>query len=97
MHTFHQDLVRLLGDGLIAWEDARAAATDPHDLEVDVRRAGLLSLTMSGDRRALTLAPTSTGGCEAAARRARARSSWVVRELRVWIDLLRHKALRCGP
>jgi twitching motility protein PilT len=47
MHTFHQDLVRLLEDGIVTWEDARAAATDPHDLEVDVRRAGLLSLTMS--------------------------------------------------
>jgi twitching motility protein PilT len=47
MHTFHQDLVRLLRDQVVAWEDARAAATDPHDLEVDVRRAGLLSLTMS--------------------------------------------------
>ena len=47
MHTFHQDLVRLLEDGVVSWEDARAAATDPHDLEVDVRRAGLLSLTMA--------------------------------------------------
>jgi twitching motility protein PilT len=47
MHTFHQDLVRRLGTGVIAWEDARAAATDPHDLEVDVRRAGLFGLTMS--------------------------------------------------
>ncbi len=48
MHTFHQDLVRLLAEGTITWEDARAAATDPHDLEVAVRRAGLLGLTMSG-------------------------------------------------
>jgi twitching motility protein PilT len=48
MHTFHQDLVRLIGAGVITWEDARAAATDPHDLEVDVRRAGLFSLTMTG-------------------------------------------------
>ena len=48
MHTFHQDLVRLLGEGTITWQDARAAATDPHDLEVEVRRAGLLSVTMSG-------------------------------------------------
>ncbi len=48
MHSFHQDLVRLLGEGVVSWADARAAATDPHDLEVDVRRAGLLSLTMSG-------------------------------------------------
>jgi twitching motility protein PilT len=48
MHTFHQDLVRLLRDRVVSWEDARAASTDPHDLEVDVRRAGLLGLTMSG-------------------------------------------------
>jgi len=47
MHTFHQDLVRLLEERQITWDDARAAATDPHDLEVEVRRAGLLQLTIS--------------------------------------------------
>jgi twitching motility protein PilT len=48
MHTFHQDLVRMLADGTIAWEDALDAATDPHDLEVEVRRAGLFHLAMAG-------------------------------------------------
>jgi twitching motility protein PilT len=48
MHTFQQDLVRLLAEGLVTWEAARQAATDPHDLEVAVRRAGLFELTMAG-------------------------------------------------
>jgi twitching motility protein PilT len=46
MHTFHQDLVRLLASGEIPWSEARLAATDPHDLEVEVRRAGLVHVTM---------------------------------------------------
>jgi twitching motility protein PilT len=46
MHTFHQDLVRLLESGEIPWSEARLAATDAHDLEVEVRRAGLVHITM---------------------------------------------------
>jgi twitching motility protein PilT len=31
MHTFHQDLVKMLAADVVTWADARAAATDPHD------------------------------------------------------------------
>jgi twitching motility protein PilT len=43
MQTFDQHLVTLLRDGAISREAAMAAATNPHDLTVELRRLGLVA------------------------------------------------------
>jgi twitching motility protein PilT len=41
MHTFDQDLCRLVMEGVVDLEDAKLVATRPHDLSVMLRRAGM--------------------------------------------------------
>lgn len=41
MQTFQQDLHRLITAGLVSIHEARAAATDPHDFDVFLRRNGV--------------------------------------------------------
>ncbi|HLZ36233.1 MAG TPA: hypothetical protein VKP64_00415 [Mycobacteriales bacterium] len=43
MQTFDQHLVTLLRDGVISRDAAMAAATNPHDLTVELRRLGLVA------------------------------------------------------
>ena len=43
MQTFDQHLVQLIRDGVITLEDARHASTNPHDLQVELRRLGLVA------------------------------------------------------
>jgi len=43
MQTFDQSLLMLYRDDLVALEDARGAASNPHDFEIMVRQAGLLA------------------------------------------------------
>ena len=43
MQTFDQHLVTLIRDGVITLEDAMAASTSPHDLQVELRRLGLVA------------------------------------------------------
>jgi twitching motility protein PilT len=43
MQTFDQHLVGLYRDRVITLEDAMAASTSPHDLEVELRRLGLVA------------------------------------------------------
>nr|WP_205705224.1 PilT/PilU family type 4a pilus ATPase [Kineococcus indalonis] len=43
MQTFDQHLVTLVRDGVVALEDAQQAATNPHDLGVELRRLGLVA------------------------------------------------------
>lgn len=42
MQTFDQHLLRLVGDGTVTYEEACAVATNPQDLTVELRAAGLL-------------------------------------------------------
>jgi twitching motility protein PilT len=44
MQTFDQALVHLYRDGLVTLEDAKAAATVPQDLELQLKREGLLQI-----------------------------------------------------
>ncbi len=43
MQTFDQHLVTLIRDGVITLEDARHASSNPHDLQVELRRLGLVA------------------------------------------------------
>jgi twitching motility protein PilT len=43
MQTFDQHLLHLIGQGAITLEDALAASTNPHDLTVQLRSAGLVA------------------------------------------------------
>jgi twitching motility protein PilT len=43
MQTFDQHLVALYGDRMITLESAMAASSSPHDLEVELRRLGLVA------------------------------------------------------
>jgi twitching motility protein PilT len=43
MQTFDQHLIGLLRDGIITLADAVAASTSPHDLQVELRRQGLVA------------------------------------------------------
>lgn len=43
MQTFDQHLVQLFADGIVDYEEACAAASNPQDLTVELRAAGLLS------------------------------------------------------
>jgi twitching motility protein PilT len=43
MQTFDQHLVTLIRDGVITLEDAMAASSSPHDLQVELRRLGLVA------------------------------------------------------
>jgi twitching motility protein PilT len=43
MQTFDQHLVQLIRDGVITLEDARHASSNPHDLQVELRRLGLVA------------------------------------------------------
>jgi len=43
MQTFDQHLIALLRDGIITLADAVAASTSPHDLQVELRRQGLVA------------------------------------------------------
>ncbi|RKS71397.1 twitching motility protein PilT [Motilibacter peucedani] len=43
MQTFDQHLVALLRDGVVTLEDALAVSTSPHDLQVELRRVGLVA------------------------------------------------------
>jgi len=43
MQTFDQHLVTLYRDRVITLEEAKAASTSPHDLEVELRRLGLVA------------------------------------------------------
>jgi twitching motility protein PilT len=42
MQSFDQHLVALVRDGVVELDDALAAASDPHDLTVELRRLGIL-------------------------------------------------------
>ena len=42
MQTFDQHLMALFRDSVITYDEAMAAATDPHDLTVELRRLGLI-------------------------------------------------------
>jgi twitching motility protein PilT len=42
MQTFDQHLIALLRDSVITLKDALAASTNPHDLQVELRRQGLV-------------------------------------------------------
>ena len=42
MQSFDQHLVALVRDGIVTLEDARAAASSPHDLSVELRRLGII-------------------------------------------------------
>ncbi len=43
MQTFDQHLIALLRDGVITLADAVSASTNPHDLQVELRRQGLVA------------------------------------------------------
>ena len=43
MQTFDQHLVRLVHDGAVSVEEARAAASNAHDLHVELRKLGLVA------------------------------------------------------
>jgi len=43
MQTFDQHLLNLLRDGIVTMQDAMGCATNPHDLQVELRRQGLIS------------------------------------------------------
>ena len=43
MQTFDQHLVALIRDGVVTLEAAMLAATNPHDLTVELRRLGLVA------------------------------------------------------
>ena len=43
MQTFDQHLVQLIRDGVVTLDDARHASTNPHDLQVELRRLGLVA------------------------------------------------------
>jgi twitching motility protein PilT len=43
MQTFDQHLVTLVRDGIVTLEDAQNAASSPHDLNVELRRLGVLA------------------------------------------------------
>ena len=43
MQTFDQNLVTLYRDGMITLEAAMEASSSPHDLEVELRRLGLVA------------------------------------------------------
>ena len=43
MQTFDQHLVQLIRDGVITLADARHASSNPHDLQVELRRLGLVA------------------------------------------------------
>ena len=44
MQTFDQALVELIKQGLVALDDAKAAATNPHDFELVLKKAGVIEL-----------------------------------------------------
>ena len=43
MQTFDQHLVELYRDRAITLDDAMSASSSPHDLEVELRRLGLVA------------------------------------------------------
>ncbi|HSF26433.1 MAG TPA: type IV pili twitching motility protein PilT, partial [Actinomycetes bacterium] len=43
MQTFDQHLVALIRDGVVTLEAAMLAASNPHDLTVELRRLGLVA------------------------------------------------------
>ncbi|GAB2675423.1 type IV pilus twitching motility protein PilT [Thalassiella azotivora] len=43
MQTFDQHLITMVRDGVVTLEDAMAAASNPHDLTVEMRRLGLIA------------------------------------------------------
>jgi twitching motility protein PilT len=43
MQTFDQHLVRLVHEGAVTVDEARASASNPHDLQVELRRLGLVA------------------------------------------------------
>ncbi|RMI08745.1 type IV pilus twitching motility protein PilT [Cellulomonas triticagri] len=43
MQTFDQHLVRLVGEGVVTYDEALAVATNPHDLTVELRAVGLIA------------------------------------------------------
>jgi twitching motility protein PilT len=43
MQTFDQHLVELISDGVVTIEEAQHASSNPHDLQVELRRRGLLN------------------------------------------------------
>jgi twitching motility protein PilT len=43
MQTFDQHLLALLRDGVVTMADAMGCASNPHDLQVELRRQGLIS------------------------------------------------------
>jgi twitching motility protein PilT len=43
MQTFDQHLVELYRDRVITLDDAMSASSSPHDLEVELRRLGLVA------------------------------------------------------
>ena len=43
MQTFDQHLFHLVRDDVITYEEAMSASSNPHDLTVELRQAGLVS------------------------------------------------------
>ena len=43
MQTFDQHLTALIRDGVVTLDDAMSAASNPHDLTVELRRLGLVA------------------------------------------------------
>ena len=48
MQTFDQALVKLVSDGLVTEEDARDAATNPHDFSLALRGVEFRTTTTTG-------------------------------------------------
>lgn len=43
MQTFDQHLFRLVRDDVITYDEALAASSNPHDLTVELRQAGIVA------------------------------------------------------
>ena len=43
MQTFDRHLVTLIRDGVVSMDDAMQAASNPHDLTVELRRLGIVA------------------------------------------------------
>jgi twitching motility protein PilT len=43
MQTFDQHLFELVSDGTVTYEEAMSAASNPHDLTVELRGAGVVA------------------------------------------------------
>ena len=50
MRTFDQSLVKLVADGAVSAQNAMDAASEPHDFELMLKRAGVIEATASLSR-----------------------------------------------